>query len=254
MVSSRPALVLVHGWGMSPAVWDDLRSRLDDRFELYTPNLEALVDTDWVSEDPLVDMDRLLDRLAEQVPERAIWLGWSLGGQIALGVARRWPERVSALISWASNPCFVATVSTPGMEEATFVQFAQGLAAFPSKTLQRFLALQVKGAKQTRATLKWLQQHSDPQVDEARGQRLSWLLSLLRADLYPVIGGLNCPQQYLFGSADQLVPLAAVEAVRRESSGADIHVVEGAAHLPFVTATDECLQALERVMEKLEAP
>lgn len=253
MRDSRPALVLVHGWGMSPAVWDDLRPLLDDQFNLYTPDLEALIGEDWKRGDPLADLDRLLDQLATKIPTPAIWLGWSLGGQIALGMARRYPEHVLGLVNWASNPCFVASASTPGMDESTFVQFDHGLEAMPAKTLQRFLALQTQGGKAPRATLKWLQQHSGDAVDDTRVRRLRWLLPLLRADLYPVIGGLDCPQQYLFGSADRLVPLAVVEAVRQESSGADIHVVEGAAHLPFVTDRDECVQALQRVLEAVEA-
>ncbi len=45
---------------------------------------------------------------ARQAPDKAIWLGWNWVGLVASQVALTHPERVQALVTVASSPCFSA--------------------------------------------------------------------------------------------------------------------------------------------------
>jgi len=48
--------------------------------------------------------DEEVDRLATLAPTRATWVGYSMGGRLALGVAARHPERVARLVLIAAHP------------------------------------------------------------------------------------------------------------------------------------------------------
>lgn len=48
------------------------------------------------------------EAVLQQAPDKAIWLGWSLGGLVASQIALTHPERVQALVTVASSPCFSA--------------------------------------------------------------------------------------------------------------------------------------------------
>ena len=59
--------------------------------------------------------------------KKPIWLGWSLGGLVASQIALRHPERVQALITVASSPCFSAREAWPGIKPEVLAGFQHQL-------------------------------------------------------------------------------------------------------------------------------
>ncbi|HET8708241.1 MAG TPA: alpha/beta fold hydrolase, partial [Pseudomonadales bacterium] len=105
--SAHPqALVVLHGWGLNAVVWDDIMPALLKHFEVTVIELPGF------GRSPMPSGDYTLDYLVEHVlkvaPERAVWLGWSLGGVVATQIAAQFPMRVEALVTVATNACFVA--------------------------------------------------------------------------------------------------------------------------------------------------
>ena len=226
-------VVMLHGWGMNAAVWDGCSAcwqGLDQhRIELpghgaspFQPRLDSL--WSWA------------DACLEAAPEQAIWLGWSLGGLVALAAALRAPKRVTGLILLTATPRFVQAVDwTPAMPETTLDQFHADLALDPVATLSRFLALQVRGSESARDTLRTLRQELDsrppPQPDA-----LSLGLDLLRdEDLRGRLPDIRCPALWIFGSHDALVPPRVAERVECLMPGAQTRVIAGAAHAPHLS-------------------
>ncbi len=62
-----------------------------------------------------------------QAPDKTIWLGWSLGGLVASQIALTHPERVQALVTVASSPCFSARDEWPGIKPDVLAGFQQQL-------------------------------------------------------------------------------------------------------------------------------
>jgi pimeloyl-[acyl-carrier protein] methyl ester esterase len=172
----------------------------------------------------------------EVAPEQSVWLGWSLGGLVAMAAALRRPERISALVLMTATPRFVQAEDWPAaMAAETLAGFHRGLLEDPAGTLQRFLALQVRGSDAGRETLRRLRREiaSRPQP---RAEALAEGLDLLgESDLRDRLADLACPSLWLFGDRDTLVPAAAAAGVRRLLPGARLGVIRGSSHAPFLS-------------------
>src|SRR5690606_18252417 len=103
-VGQGPDLIMVHGWSMHSGVWQPLADLLAKQFTLHLVDLPGHGASGWCSE--ALHIDNILEELKQNVPETAAWLGWSLGGQLSLAFAARFPQRVSKLILMAANPKF----------------------------------------------------------------------------------------------------------------------------------------------------
>jgi len=95
-----PTLVLIHGWADSPHIFDDLAASLSHRAHIiaYARRGHGQSDAPAGPYDQAMlveDLRQLLDKLGI---ERAILLGWSMGGLEITDFAGRFPDRVSGLI------------------------------------------------------------------------------------------------------------------------------------------------------------
>jgi pimeloyl-[acyl-carrier protein] methyl ester esterase len=249
-------LVLVHGWGMNPGVWETLpKNRMAGprRHAIALPGHGGAPLPPSSAGGP-GGVQAWADACLGSAPERAIWLGWSLGGLVALAAALRQPERVQGLILMTATPRFVwAPDWPPAMRAETLDRFHEGLAADPAGTLSRFLALQVRGGDEARETLRGLRRGlaSRPTPDPAA---LQLGLELLRGeDLRPVLARLGVPSLWLFGSHDTLVPAAAARWIRALLPWARTRVVEGAAHAPFLSHPDATWALVEAFLAEFRS-
>ncbi|MGH1461488.1 MAG: alpha/beta fold hydrolase [Neptuniibacter sp.] len=236
--AGSPELVMLHGWGMSSKVWGGFADALSEYFSLTLIDLPGLGHSAEFP-DPYTT-ESVVNILKDNVPDQAVWLGWSMGGQIAIAFADSFPERVSKLITIASNPCFVKRENWPtAMDEATHAQFEQSLANNVKKTLSRFCMLQTQGADQSKETLKMLKGILAETTHSAANESLS----PLREDIRPLLSTLTLPILQLFGEKDLLVPVAASSACER-LTGQKAITYSGAGHLPFYSHQDKLLDDL----------
>jgi pimeloyl-[acyl-carrier protein] methyl ester esterase len=242
-----PALVLLHGWGMNAAVWEPLLPKLSEHFRLTVielPGHGASVPA--VSAD-LSAWARLCLAVA---PSRAWWLGWSLGGQVALRAALDMPGRVGGLSLVAATPRFVRGPGWPcAMPVETFHGFADALGEDPQATLLRFLSLQVKGADQARETLRLLRAELAARPPASRTGLVQGLEILLHTDLRRELPRLACPSHWLFGARDTLVPRSLYARLAELLPTARIDRIEGAGHAPFLSHPQASLAILLDAIE-----
>jgi pimeloyl-[acyl-carrier protein] methyl ester esterase len=149
-----PDLVLLHGWGMSDACWGAFADRLSRRFRLHQVTLPGHGDdrdTDWSA-------DEVIDRVIDRTPPAA-WLGWSLGGTLALLAALSHPQRVTRLIMVAATPCFVAREHWPhGVLPFEFERFEAYCRDDSADTVRRFRSRVADGGPNPSAVMLVLEQ------------------------------------------------------------------------------------------------
>ena len=231
----KPHCVLLPGWSFNHQVWP--RQWLDSLAQIVDLTLLDLPDFS-----PQPSWSEVLASgvagLLQQVSQPAIWCGWSLGGSIATWIGHHYPQQCQAVISIASNPCFVAhDESWVGMDKAIFNDFSQSFNTDWKNTLKRFNALQVQGSEHRKYTLSILQK----QLPEVKPQGLESALNLLgQINLVTVVKNLTIPTLYLLGEQDRLVPVALATHLPGQ-----VTVIKGAAHVPFLSHPQSTLIAIK---------
>jgi len=239
-----PDLVLLHGWGMNAAVWEPLTAGLAERFRLTIVELPGHGDS---APAATADLSEWVQLCLAVAPASAHWLGWSLGGQVALAAALSAPKRVTGLSLVGTTPRFVQDEGwSCAMPVAIFEQFAAALHDDPDATLSRFLSLQVKGAEHARETLKLLRAELAQRPPASEQGLAQGLELLLRNDLRDRLGDLVCPSHWLFGSRDTLVPAALQDRLREYLPEAVLDEIHGAGHAPFLSHPYDSLETLMR--------
>lgn len=239
---SGPDLVMLHGWGLHGGLFGPVIGPLAERFRLH------LVDLPGHGRSPMLKGEYTLrhvaDVIAGEVPAGAVWLGWSLGGRIALAAASV-GAAISKLILTGANPCFTQRPDWPhAMPEAELEQFAASLRDNYRSTLQRFLALQSRGSERAREELRSLRDslfaHGEPDPLALAGG-----LELLRsADLRPALARITQATLVLHGERDTLAPLAAAEYTAAQLPNGRLELIEGAGHAPFISHPDAFIDAV----------
>ncbi|MDU6108671.1 MAG: alpha/beta fold hydrolase [Klebsiella pneumoniae] len=79
-------LVLLHGWGLNAQVWDCITPQLASHFTLHLVDLPGYGRSGGFG---AMSLEAMAQRVLEQAPPQAVWLGWSLGGLVASQVVER---------------------------------------------------------------------------------------------------------------------------------------------------------------------
>jgi pimeloyl-[acyl-carrier protein] methyl ester esterase len=232
-----PDLVLLHGWAMHGGVFAALAERLAPRFRLHLVDLPGH-GRSLHSPVPL-ELAAIADNLARRLP-RALWLGWSLGGLVALQLAQAHPERARGLLMLCAPPRFVRAPDWPqGMATEVFRDFAQGLAQDYRATIDRFLVLEAQGSDHGQSELALLRAQVFAQGEPAPAALAQGLALLRDTDLRAGLPGLSVPSLWLAGRRDKLVSAQAMEQAARLAPGAGYRRFERAGHAPFLSHGDE---------------
>lgn len=142
------SLVLLSGWGFERCVWDAVLPHLSAR---------QVMTFDLLDVEAAHGVEAFVEVLLARAPERAVWVGWSLGGQVALHVAQRAPERVAGLVLLATTPCFTTRVDwSCALDAQVLAAFVTALEKNPRAALQRFAMLVVQGERSPRGVARQL--------------------------------------------------------------------------------------------------
>ncbi len=159
---------------------------------------------------------------------RAILVGHSDGGSIALIYASTRPERVRAVITEAAH-VFVENVTLEGIREA--------VSAYESTDLVKRLA----------------RYHGDKTDLVFHGWADTWLSPEFRDwNIEDVLPGVRCPVLVIQGIDDQYGTPAQVNAIARQVSGEATPLLVKCGHIPHAEARDEVLEEMARFIEALD--
>lgn len=246
-----PGLVLVHGWGLNSAVWAPLLPQLEQRFRVVRVDLPGHGRSPASAAPPT--LAGWAEAVAAVAPPGSAWLGWSLGGQVAMAAALASHDlRRLALV--ATTPRFVTAPDWPcGVAPEVLQGFAAALGRDHFKTVRDFLSLQLRGDARAASLLRTLREllGATPLPDPAA---LAAGLEILGAtDLRTQAADLALPTLVVTGARDRLTPAGAGRWLADALPAARQLEFAGAAHAPFLTHPDEFLAGLEAFLDEPEA-
>ncbi|MDP3537616.1 MAG: alpha/beta fold hydrolase [Azonexus sp.] len=190
---------------------------------------------------PLIsDFNAAVDDIAGRLQPGTRLCGWSLGAQLALAIAARYPAKVGKLILVAGTASFVQRDGWPhAMPPEMLAEFAAGIAADAEAMLPRFVGGFNRGDARAKAVSAELLKLADPRpAGEVLATGLTWLRDVdLRTDA-PLV---KAPTLLIHGAADPLMPLAAADALAALMPDARREIFADCAHAPFISCPDDFL-------------
>ena len=233
-----PALVLLHGWCMSSAVWSFQLEQLSGIFRVIAPDLRGHGRSErsgdgYSFEKFAADIAALFRHLDLR---QAILAGWSLGAQVALLASPLLRERLAGLALISGTPRFTATDDFPhALDEAE----ASGMGlkvrrnigrALEGFTRRMFAAGELDDealAGRIRALLATVPL-PDPEI------ALASLQALATADMRSLLPETDLPTLIISGDIDQIcLPQASKYMAQRIQSSCHV-VLQGCGHAPFL--------------------
>ena len=275
-------VVLVHGWGLNKAIWQRYVAVLQERL----PTLKFhLIDIPGYGELAHIDSPACIKELArgclEQAPDQALWVGWSLGGMIALQaalfdlepsankeqepLANKEPsannepsadkkltvKRVQALQLINATPKFVQSDDWPsGVDIAIFDKFCNELSSDYERTLGMFLLLQAGASKGSRALARDAQQAISQYANPSKLSLRRGIECLADVDLRSQLEMLSLPTQIISGSLDRVTKPESSRALSQMMPSELVELHGG--HAPFLTNVDSMLESFERFVCRVE--
>ena len=242
-----PDLVLLHGWALHGGMWGPWLDELGRRARLHLIDLPGHGRSAWpAGASTLRDLARAV---SPHVPNGAAVLGWSLGGMVALELARSRPGDLAALVLIATTPCFLARDDWPtGMNPGVLDGFAAGLAGDYRRTLTNFLALQTWGDENASQALRSLRANLDSH-GEPDPQALTAGLGILRtADLRDALAAITVPTLVIAGEHDRITPVAAGRELASRLPSARFVEVPKAGHAPFLSHPETVRREVEKFL------
>lgn len=241
-----PDLVMLPGWAMPAAVLRPWAHTLAPRWRVWLVDLPGQGGCTRV----WPDLAELPAHLVEALPARALWLGWSLGGQLLLAAARQAPP--AALCLLATSPRFCGAGAWPGVAAAALQQMRDDLDLAPERVVSQFLALlggRGEGARAAARALRGAVGEAPAQLDALR----AGLAALAGLDLRECLPQIPAPTRWIVGDQDPLVPAAALEWAAAQMPSGTARVIAGAGHIVFQSHPAAVEAELDALRVHLEA-
>lgn len=251
-----PAIILLHGFTGSAATWQPFIPTLAERHRVVAidlvghgrteaPNIRRPRQMELVA----VDLVAILDHLGI---DQAVWLGYSMGGRVALYIAVTRPERVAALIAVGASPGIAdpaARADRVRSDEALADAIErEGIEAFVDRWERLPLfASQARLPAQVRAALRRQRLANSPAglANSLRGMGQG-----AQEPLLDRLSSVATPVLLIAGDEDdkfQRLNAAMAERLARAES----RIIKGAGHAAHIEQPDQFLQAVETFLASI---
>jgi pimeloyl-[acyl-carrier protein] methyl ester esterase len=250
-IGDGPDLVLVHGWAMHGGIFAPLTPLLAAHFRVHLVDLPGHGFSR--DDDGAVDARDWSRRIAAAVPARALWVGWSMGGLVALHRALDAPESVGGLVEIAESPRLIAAPDWPyGVSADVIAEFGAGLQRNYRRAIERFLALELIGSANAQSMLRDLKARVFERGEPPMRVLVDGLRVLETTDLRARIRELRMPSLWIAGRRDRLISAAAMRwSAQQATDGSYIEIDSG--HAPFLSHAQEVADAIAAFAARVTA-
>ncbi len=238
-------VILLHGFPFCGGIWHKQQERLSDLYRIIAPDLRGhgqspapagVYDMQTLARDVLALLDSL------QI-EKAVLLGHSMGGYVALAAWKLAPARFLAL-------GLIDSQAAPDTEEARSgrVKMAEKVAKEGSQAVATAMLPRLFAPALSTG---------DPIVEQVRQMILKTpgaaIISSLngmaaRPDSSAMLRTINVPMLILTGDKDQIIATATAEAMAARLPKATLAVIENAGHMPMLERPEATTTAIRKFL------
>ncbi|MEU0399230.1 alpha/beta hydrolase [Streptomyces sp. NPDC006197] len=247
---SGPALLLVHGHPFDHTMWQPQIDRFSLTHRVIAPDLRGYGITPLGAETEVTGLgdfaEDLIDLLDDLEIDDCVVAGLSMGGQIAMELVRRHPERVRGLVLADTFPAAETEGGRKTRNAMADRLLREGMRGYADEVLDRMVA-----PYNTHAAphVHRMMCATDPVAAAAalRGRAE-------RPDYRETLAAVTVPALVVVGRDDTYTPVADAEEMHALLPHSTLTVIERAAHLPNLERPEEFDAALDAFLRSLVRP
>jgi pimeloyl-ACP methyl ester carboxylesterase len=239
----RPSLVFLHGFGEDARMWDDfIPGRFFDA-TMHIPNY-----ADWSD---CLSISAYAQKIEQNLPynETFVLIGHSMGGYIALEMAKQFPERIQGIVMLHSTPLADSTEKQAQRDKtATFIQ-ENG-----SETFIRSFVANLFAPEFVVAHRHLMEELADRYVTISQAGLVAATLAMkVRADLVGFVQSTNIPMLFVLGEQDPLIPTDSIVEVLKGKAQHKYVILSAVAHQGCYEAPEETYLAINQFINEIHA-
>jgi len=252
---TAPAMVLLHGWCMSSAVWRCQMDQYAAHWRVIAPDFNGHGDSPAAGENSsfegfAAEIAALFERTRI---DNALLVGWSLGGQVAIQSSAALRGRLRGLVLVATTPCFLARPDFPyglsdaelrGMEVKVRRDVTRAVTGFRQRM---FVPDEIAEASRAQHVSALLDEVPIPDTATA----LAGLTMLAHGDMRGMLANIDMPTLIIGGSRDVICPPDASRYLAEHIPDAELEIYEGCGHAPFLSFPERFNNSINQFARKV---
>jgi len=221
-------VIFISGWGFNAQLWQRLIEILPSS---YTTQCLELPPYPSSVTQPNTAMRQAAELLANQLPQSAIIVGWSLGGNLAATYSYLYPKRCQALITVASSPRYLQAPKWPGVSQAQSQRLWQLACQDWHRLLSYFGRLNVYPRKD-RQLIQLIQSYLQTSANN-KPHLMAYLRLLLQLDERQIWQRIAVPWLHMYADQDAIVEPGQVQYLTAPNQSRRINITQGCHALPL---------------------
>ncbi|WP_232668669.1 alpha/beta fold hydrolase [Pseudonocardia sp. TRM90224] len=241
---SGTPLLLVHGHPFDRSMWAPQIEGFRGAHRVIGPDLRGYGASPGAVPQWSAFADDLATLLDVLRVERAVVVGLSMGGQIAMDLQRRHPDRVAGLLLADTT---AAVDADPAARVATADRLERdGMDPYAVEALYRMV--RPDAPPRVAEHVLEMMRGTDP-----RGAAAAQRARAARPDYRSSLGAVDVPTVVVVGTEDDYTPIRDAQEIADRVPGAELVVIDGAAHLPPLEQPAAFNAAVARLLARTAA-
>ena len=226
---TAPRILALHGWGRRAADFGPALEGLSylapdlPGFGASPPPKQAIGSREYAA---------AVEPLLDELEPRAVLVGHSFGGRVALHLANRHPARFAGLVLTGA-PLVRLTVGRKPHPIFRLGRWAGGRGLIPAAQVERLR-----------------ERYGSSDYRAARGVMRDVLVRTINESYDAELANLNLPVVLVWGADDRQVPLSVAEGLTARVSTAELQVLAGVGHAVPLEAPQALREAVEEMLTR----
>ncbi|RCK76299.1 MAG: alpha/beta hydrolase fold [Anaerolineae bacterium] len=243
-------ILFIHGYPLNRQMWQPQIHDLSQDAHVIAPDLrghgdstptEGVYSMDLLAE----DCARLLDYL--NISQKIVLCGLSMGGYISFAFARKFLDRLAALVLTATRAAPDTEEGKLNRQRSIALAKEQGIAPIIETMIARVLSpYTLANRPDLVQAVRQIMQRTSLQavIGDLQGM-------MERIDSRPFLKQISVPTLIIHGKDDTLIPIEEAQAMQADIPNCRLLILENAAHLPNLEASERFNQAVREFIKTL---
>lgn len=244
-------VLLIHGFPLSGAMWRPQQEGLRAHARMIIPDLPGFGGSAQLEGEPSLSAyaDALVRLLDQHSVAQAVVCGLSMGGYVALDIARRHPDRLAGLVLADTKAGADTAEGRAGRDEMIALVRERGASAVADRMLPKLLA------PTSQQLHPGLSMHIREIIVGNGVEGIAYALAAMRdrPDSTEMLGQIAMPTLVIVGAEDSITPPAEAQKLAQAIPGAHLETIAHAGHLSNLEQPEFFNLALRNFLERIPA-